>query len=281
MRRFIAASLAAASLNLAACAGDSHNTPTVRLNVGTQRGGTAAGAALSEPVTITDGVNTLVIESVQMVLREIELKREDDDACDDGIVGEGSGDNTAQARSDDDDDGCEEFEIGPILFDLPLGPGVEQVIAVEVPAGVFDELEFEIHKPEDDGDQADRDFIAQNPAFRDISIRATGTYNGTPFTFTSDLNVEQERKLVPPLTLDATQTTDLTFFVDVRSWFRGTADLLIDPATANKGGVNENTVKDNIEGSIGVFEDEDRDCDDDDNDEDDDGVDEDGDGTDD
>ena len=271
MRRFIAASFAAASLNLAACAGDSHNTPMVRLNLATQRGG--AAAALMVPDTTTDGVNTLVLESVQMVLREIELKREDDDGCDDGINGDGSSDDIMQRSSDDDDDGCEEFEVGPFLFDLPLGPGVERTIAVEVPAGVYDELEFEIHKPEDDGDPVDEAFIAQHPEFRDISIKVTGTWNGAPFTFTSDLNEEQERDLVPPLTLDATQTTDLTFFVDVRSWFRGMGGLLIDPVTANKGGVNENTVEDNIERSIGIFEDNDHDGHDDDGDDDDGGDD--------
>lgn len=279
MRQLTAAALAAVALNLAACAGDSHNGSMVRLSLATQRGGTP-GMALAEPVTVTDGVNTLVIESVQLVLKEIELKRQDDDACDDGVVGDGSDDNTTQGPGDDDD-GCEEFEIGPVLFDLPLGPGVEQRIAVEVPAGVYDQLEFEIHKPQEDGDQADRDFIAQHPEFRDVSIRATGTYNGTPFTYISDRDQEQERKLVPPLTLDATQTTNLTFFVDVRTWFAGTGGVLIDPATANEGGINQAAVDENIQRSIGVFQDDDRNGADDDSDVDDDGIDQDGDGTDD
>lgn len=278
MRRFLAVSGSLLAATVTACAGDSGNSPMVRFNLATHRGA-AGGSALMEPVTVTDGVNTLVIEAVQMVVREIELKREDDDACDDGVVGSGSGDDGASLS--DDDDGCEEFEIGPILFDLPLGPGVEQQIAVEVPAGVYDELEFEIHKPEDDGDAADREFLNQHPDFRDISIRATGTFNGTQFTFTSDLNEEQERRLVPPLTLEGTETVNLTFFVDVRTWFRGTGDLLFDPATANKGGVNENLAEENIKESIGIFEDDDRDGEDDDDDEDDDGIDQDGDGTDD
>ncbi|MCK7521644.1 MAG: hypothetical protein MZV64_30150 [Ignavibacteriales bacterium] len=68
-------------------------------------------------------------------------------------------------------------------------------------AGTYDRLEFEIHKPEDDGDADDAAFLAAHPDFRRISIRVTGTYNGTPFAYTTDLSEEQERALVPPLSL--------------------------------------------------------------------------------
>ncbi len=275
MRQFLAVSGSVLAAALTACGTDSSDSVMLRLNLATQRG--AAVATLMQPVTQTDGVNILVIESVQMVMREIELEREDDDACDDGDNG-GSDDGEmanapgvrASSLSDDDDDGCEEFETGPILFDLPLGPGVEQTIAVEVPAGVYDELEFEIHKPEDDGDPVDEAFLAQHPDFRDISIKVTGTWNGTPFTYTSDLNEEQEHDLIPALAVEAVQTVDLTFFVDVETWFLGAGGLLIDPATANEGGANEATVENNIERSIDIFEDGNHDGHDDHGDDDDD-----------
>jgi hypothetical protein len=45
----------------------------------------------------------------------------------------------------------------------------------------------------------------------------------------------------------------------VDSWFRRGDGSLVDPATANKGGANEDLVEENIERSIEGFEDDDRD----------------------
>jgi hypothetical protein len=49
--------------------------------------------------------------------------------------------------------------------------------------------------------------------------------------------------------------------VDVSTWFRSATGALIDPATANKGGLNESEVTENIKDSFKAFEDEDRDGD--------------------
>jgi len=272
--------MGAAGALLAAC-GDSGTsggngpgtTPVVSFNLAARPATTGAArvASLAEPYTITDASgNTLTFEKVEMVLREIELKRADRDVVcgeDDSSSDDDGNDDSSNSSSGDD---CEELEFGPVLIDLPLGGGAAQVFTVEVAAGTYDELEFEIHKPEDDGDADDAAFLAAHPDFRRISIRVTGTYNGTPFTYTTDLSEEQERALVPPLSLSAATATDLTLFVDVNTWFRTSAGTLLDPASANEGGANESVVENNIENSIDAFEDDDRDGDDDDDDGDDD-----------
>lgn len=277
---------ATAGVFLAAC-GDSGTsggngpgtTPVVRFNLAARpaTAGAARMASLAEPYTVTDASgNTLTFEKVEMVLREIELKRADRDVVcgdDDSSSDDDGNDDSSNSFSDDD---CEELEFGPVLIDLPLGGGAAQVFTVEVAAGTYDELEFEVHKPEDDDDADDAAFLAAHPDFRRISIRVTGTYNGTPFTYTSDLEAEQERDLVPPLTLSTASATDLTLFVDVDTWFRTGGGTLVDPATANAGGQNEGLVENNIENSIDAFEDDDRDGDDDDDDGDDDDDDDDG-----
>jgi hypothetical protein len=246
-------------------------TPVVSFNLAARPATTGAArvASLAEPYTITDASgNTLTFEKVEMVLREIELKRADRDVVcgeDDSNSDDDSNDDSSSSSSSDD---CEELEFGPVLIDLPLGGGAAQVFTVEVAAGTYDELEFEIHKPEDDGDADDAAFLAAHPDFRRISIRVTGTYNGTPFTYTTDLSEEQERALVPPLSLSTATSTDLTLFVDVDTWFRTSAGTLLDPASANEGGANESVVENNIENSIDAFEDDDRDGDDDDADDD-------------
>jgi hypothetical protein len=245
---------------LAACGGDSSSSstqPVVRLNLASQAGTAAAAsrtASVADPYTITDGSgNTLTFESVQMVMREIELKRADRDVvC-------GSDDSNSDG-SDDSSSDCEEIGFGPLVFDVPLGAGPARAISVPVSAGSYDKLEFEIHKPSSSDDAA---FVAANPNFNGVSIRVTGTYNGMPFTYTSDLDVEQEQDLAPPLAVVEGQAAELTLFVSLDGWFRSETGVLLDPATANDGQPNEGEVKSNIEQSLNAFEDDDRDGQDD------------------
>lgn len=106
--------------------------------------------------------NVLVLTQVEIVLRDIEFKRENHDNCDSVSTG--------------NDDSCEEFDQFSVVVDT----------------GVFDELELKIHKPEDDGDAEDHAFLAAHPDLEDVSIRVTGTFNGAAFTFVTDLNADEE-----------------------------------------------------------------------------------------
>lgn len=206
--------------------------------------GVAFDVTSPTPGTYTDGTNTLVLTSVQMVLREIEL---DLAGADEDCHQEGSS-----------SDSCEEIELGPVLLDVPVGAGPEQAISVDLAEGTYDEIEFELHKP-DDGNAADQAFVAANPAFDGVSVRVTGTFNGTPFTFTSEVDAEQEHELDPPLTVAATGPAVLTLMVDVSTWFQTGGGALIDPATANTGGANKSLVENNIVDSFDAFEDNDED----------------------
>lgn len=230
---------------LAACSGDS-NGPAgsgrqVAFQLATSERTTAPGmASVVGPETIGKGNDTIVFTSVQLVLREIELNHVGGTACDTTL-------------SDD----CEELEIGPILLDLPLGAGADRQFSVQIDTGSYDKIEFEVHKPESSDDAG---FIALHPEFNGVSIKATGTWNGTPFTYTSDLNVEQEYNISPPLVVTETTGANVTLRVDLGGWFLNqAADGLIDPMTANKGGQLEGEVKSNIEASLNAFEDDDHD----------------------
>jgi len=187
------------------------------------------------------GGNTLIITQVEIVLRQIELRRAEATTCIEG---------------GEDDDSCEEFEIGPVLVDLPLVPGAAPAFQADVPEGTYTRVDFEIHKP-DDGDPADQAFIQQNPDFEKISIRVTGTFNDTAFVHTTDLNVEQELTLQPSLTVAEGVSTNLTIFVDLSTWYL-IGGVLVDPATANEGGANESAVNNAIKDSFRAFEDPDR-----------------------
>jgi hypothetical protein len=149
-----------------------------------------------------------------------------------------------------------------VLVSLPLTPGAEQAFEADVPAGTYDRVEFEIHKP-DDGDPADSAFIVQYPEFEKVSIRVTGTFNGAPFVHTTELDVEQELLLVPALAVAENTTVNLTVFVDVSTWYL-LGGVLVDPATANKGGANESEVNNSIKDSFTAFKDDDQSGSDDD-----------------
>ena len=50
---------------------------------------------------------------------------------------------------------------------------------------------------------------------------------------------------------------NVTIRFDIATWFRS-GSTVINPATANKGGANENLVKNNIRASLRAFPDNDR-----------------------
>lgn len=246
--RMAATVLAAASMT--ACS-DSASGPStgaqVSFNLATRASAAAAGAALATagtPETFSDGTNTLIIDQVQLVLREIDLKRVETT----GTCGESS------------NDACEKLELGPILLDLPLGGtgGASRSFSVAVDSGTFRQVEFEIHKPSDD-DAADVAFRQAHPDFAGTSVKVTGSFNGTPFSYTSDLDAEEEIELNPPLVVAESATTDLTLLVDLDRWFRDGAGGLVDPGSANAGGANEGLVETNIQSTLHAFEDEDHD----------------------
>jgi len=227
-------------------------TPTVFRNVQVSfatQPATAPVASVSEtasPSTLLDdtlvtGTDTLIITSAQIVLREIELKRIDVTDCDSQL----------------DEDGCEEFETGPVLVSLPLTAGAETEFELDIPPGMYSEIEFDIHKVEDE--PSDIAFLQQHPEFDKLSIRVIGSYNGDAFLYESDLGVEQELDLVPALVVEeGASSTNITVFVDIDAWFRDQSGDLIDPDTANEGGPNKNRVEDNIKQSMEAFEDDER-----------------------
>src|ERR1051325_359729 len=223
----------ALSLALAACSDSNTGTVSFALTA-RQAAGPAASAAFSAG------------DSTVIVLRKVELKRSDVASCD-AVAGNGD---------------CEEFETGATLVTLPLGSAtIAQQVSLAAPAGTFNALEFEIHKPSSSEDAA---FIAANPDFAAISIRVTGTYSqaGTrsDFTFTSDVDQSEEASLVPPVTVQNGQGLTVTLRADLSGWYLNAAKTaLVDPASANKGGANESVVANNIQNSFKAFEDDNHD----------------------
>ncbi len=188
----------------------------------------------------------IVLTSVEIVLREIELRRSDTSDCD--LLGEVL------------EDECEEFAAGPVLVSVPVDGSVSQEFSLGISEGSYDQIEFDIHKISS-GNAADDQFLMSHPTFADLSIRVRGTYNGQDFVFETDLNVEQELAFFPVLQIDA--ATNITIQVGLGGWFVDAAGQPVDPATGNQGQPNEGLIKENIKTSIEAFEDSNRDGSDD------------------
>jgi len=241
-----AAALALAA-TLTACS--ERTTGTVSLSLSSLQPPGSAGPAITaagDSTLITLGNDTIILRSVELVVREVELKKVEAAECD--------------SVSDNDD--CEEFETGPFLVALPLGAAAATTeITVQAPVGLFDKLEFKIHKVDAAAEAA---FVAAHPGFGDISIKVTRTFShaGTrsDFVYTTDLGAVEEAFLSPALSVTGDGTTNVTLRFDVSAWYLSAGrTALVDPASANNGGANENLVKDNIEASFEAFRDNDRD----------------------
>ncbi len=219
---------------------------------------TGAGATTSPAlaVSVTRGNDEIVINDVQLVARKIKLERENGTCPDDEGEVEGTEDEEAE-------DQCPELKLGPVLLDPPLETGAEPTFTVDLPAGTYDELEVQIHKPT--GRSADAAFLAAHPDFAGVSIRVNGTWNGVPFTFTTDLTQVLEIELDEPLVVVADGETAITMLLDVNAWFldQGGGSLL-DPRSLSQQA--RSRIEQNIRQSFHAFEDDDHDGDDDHND---------------
>jgi len=66
-----------------------------------------------------------------------------------------------------------------------------------------------------------------------------GTFDGADFTYTSDLDVQQELKFEQPVVVEAGKPASVTIKLDLDGWFRNGGGTLLDPATAATGAENE------------------------------------------
>jgi hypothetical protein len=272
--RFDRQPLAAALILLAAaCSGTGSGLNMgqghLLFSVSAQRPTTATSAAdvtqSGDSTVVVLGSDSVIVRSVDLVLRRIELKAVTDTSCEaeheDGM--EHAGTSPEDATQGPEHDDCDEIKAGPVLVSLPLGAiPTEAMVDVPAPEGQYDRLEFRIHVPQ--ADSADSAFLVANPDFQGVSIRVTGTFSQagtrTDFTLLSDLEASQEVPIDPPISVAAGSMASVTLRFDVSGWFlNATGDGLVDPASASAGGPNESVVRENIQRSINAFRDENHD----------------------
>jgi hypothetical protein len=213
--------------------------------------------------------DVLVVSKAQLVVRNVQLKSatavcSDDD--DDETTGKSSSSSSYSSSSsssgrddddDDDDDDCAEIRVGPYLVDVPVNGADAARVAVAVPAGTYSSIRLWLYKVSS-GDSADVAFRQTNPDFRDISVRLTGTFNGTPFTFTNNVNAKLTVPLTAPLVI-GTGGDNVTVTIDLGTWFLRPSGGLYSPAAANTPGQARTQVQNNIRNAFRAFRDDDKD----------------------
>lgn len=259
--------LASCALATVAACGSGGHTVTMSIAVPTSAANALTAAVTStasaDGLSLSDGTNTLVISTAEVVLKEIELKGSDVTEChpaggsmlsssaltsSDGTDATGTQDATdGTAGGQDTHDQCEKFSTGPRLVTLPLDGSVSQQLAVDVPPGTYDRVEFEIRKLDASNGS---DILRDRPDLVDVSVHLVGTFNGEPFVFVTSESFEQKVAIAPPLVVDGSTTSvNVTLSIDLAAWVTGADGSLVNPATA------ASVVQASIDGGFECFED--------------------------
>ncbi len=205
-------------------------------------------ASLSMKVTTAPlakaAADTVILTEVKILLSEIELE----------------GLETVDTDDDGDEDG-EEIELGPFVVPLNLNGNLTTIAGAMIPNGTYDEIEFEIRKPEDDENVGDADFVDATDRY---SIVVRGTYHDTAFVWKTSLDIEQELELNPPMVVnDSLGASNVSILVNPFSWFFDNG-VAMDPRDES----NRSQIEANIQNGFKAFKDDDKDGDDHDEDDD-------------
>ena len=172
----------------------------------------------------TDGFNILELDSAKILIKDIKL-------------------NVASS-------GESNFKTGPFVFYLNLASSVNTIDTGYIPAGSYDKIKFEIHKP-------NANDTIPDPEFRDslgtYSVIAKGRYNGIAFTYKSKKSAHQILDFPEALVITSTGKTNVTLSVNPYTWFIESGIYLDPNLTAN-----ENDIDNNIKDSFKAFKDDDK-----------------------
>jgi hypothetical protein len=263
MRNRIAVA-ACLTLSLAACS-SSGSSSGITVSASAAR---PAGAALR--AAALDAGNGVVVDRIRIVVRKFEVEGEP--ACGTpsagstgtsstgtGLVaGRAAGRGSSDGSSSSDDGECE-IESGPFLVDLSgdaLASGVHPVAGIDVPAGTYEELRFDVHVIDAAKAGADAGLLAMAQA--GASVLVNGTVDGAAFEFKSAVSVSQKRE--GSIVVDPDTGANVTLELDPSGWFQAADGSRLSPTDP----AARSAIEARIRASMRVFCDDDEDGEDDD-----------------
>lgn len=181
-------------------------------------------STFSTPDTTSDRQGIFILDSAKILIKDIKLN-----------VAGGSENN---------------FKVGPYVAYLSLASVVNIVDTGFIPAGTYDKIKFEIHKPNNNDPIPDPEFRDSNGNY---SVIAKGSYNGIPFIYRSKKSAHQILTTPNVFVVTESGKTNITLSVNPYSWFISNGVYLdpLDPA-------NENDIDNNIKDSFKAFKDDDK-----------------------
>ena len=162
------------------------------------------------------GGDTLVIDSIRVVLAQIVLAKTGD-LC--GVDG----------HDDATDPNCASISTGPFIVKLPLATGALSLFDVPIAVGTYNRLAVRVHKPNHNNSGPNVEaFLAAHPEWLNKSAMVDGTFNGVAFHWAHDPPIQLNHVFNPPLDVTA-DGVNFTLQIDVDSWFRSGSGALINP----------------------------------------------------
>lgn len=164
-----------------------------------------------------------------------------------------------------------EFKSEPMVVELDLSGGVNNLMVNDIPEGRYDRLEFRVHRLDDDDprdlayfDHPDFvDFVQDNRYSMIIEGAITET-NKAPenFIFRSRDSETQRHFLNPAVVVGSESgSVDVRLIMDGSNWFKNRSGGLLDPRDKNA----EDEISDNLSQSIAAFSRDNRSSNDDSN----------------
>lgn len=180
---------------------------------------------MSSPgVTDHSSINSLVLDSVKVLLKNIKLNVASNDSVN--------------------------FKTGPFVLKLNTNSSVNVFTTAMIPEGSYDKIKFEIHKLEDGEVGIDTAFSFGGGRY---SVVVYGKFNLIPFIYRSTKSAHQKISFGSSVGINTATKTNITLKVQPYTWFWNGADY-IDPLNLS----NENDIDNNIKASFKAFKDNDR-----------------------
>ena len=180
----------------------------------------ATQGAMLAPVYTGNG-HTLTLAGLALTIGDLRLEHSGHSGTDDHRVG--------------NDDVL--FASGLTTVTLPVDGGVVSLSAKDVAAGTYSQIEAEL-----------------------VSLRVTGSYDGTLLDATVELSHDMELVLNPPITTTGGTAQNVTVAIEFGSCFKDAAGTPVDPRTLRSGSNSaRDTFRECVASKLSAFEDRNRD----------------------
>jgi hypothetical protein len=229
---------------------------------------TAVKSSTAKLSTVPTGSGTVKLDSLYLVVKELELKKAPAVAGPTGPTGPTGPSGTTGPTGPSSHHDVQEIEAGPYVLEINVADTNLQtaIPATIVPPGDYKGIEFEIHRVRNT-DKLNLQVTRGMTRLDGLSIVLEGTCTGpatgtppvtpapTPFAVTSAMEVEVEYE--SPFSIAPGASSNVTLAFDASTWLKGPNGTTLDPCL-NDPSVNGKIIA-NVKASLKAFGDDDRD----------------------